>query len=149
MTTIFMIEDNPLDVELMTMSLTESGLACTVQVADDGERGVQLLEQAGVTVPLPALILLDLNIPRISGLEVLAVGRANPALRDLPIVVLSGSLNPRDAEAAMHRAKELGVPGEIGVAVSRPAIPPPRPLRIGVEVDPPELGQHHRFALSR
>jgi two-component system response regulator len=100
-TVIYMIEDNPLDVELMTMSLKESGLACTVQVADDGERGVQLLQQAGRTVPLPALILLDLNIPRISGLEVLAMGRANPALRDLPIVILSGSLNPRDAEAAM------------------------------------------------
>lgn len=100
MTDLFMIEDNPMDIELMTMALRESGLEFTLHIADNGERGGELLEKAGRGLPVPDLVLIDLNIPRVSGLELLAIARANPALQEIPIVIFSGSLNPRDVDAA-------------------------------------------------
>ncbi|MBA3684227.1 MAG: response regulator [Planctomycetes bacterium] len=115
MTDIFMIEDNPMDIELMTMALQESGLVFTLHVAGDGERGVELLENAGRELPVPGLILLDLNIPRISGLEVLAIARSNSALREMPIIIFSGSLNPRDVEAAIKGGATAFFPKPLNV----------------------------------
>ena len=98
---VFMIEDNDLDVELMTMALEESGMVFTLHVATNGERGLELMKKAGQELPLPALIILDLNIPRISGLELLAHARVMPALERILIVIFSGSLNPRDPEDSL------------------------------------------------
>ena len=98
---VFMIEDNALDVELMTMALEETGMVFTLHSAINGERGLELLQSAGQDLPLPALIIIDLNLPRISGLELLAHARAVPALMKTPIIIFSGSLNPRDSEDAL------------------------------------------------
>ena len=98
---VFMIEDNALDVELMSMALDESGLVFTLHSATNGERGLDLLQRAGHDLPVPALIIIDLNMPRISGLELLTHARAIPMLATTPIVIFSGSLNPRDPEDAL------------------------------------------------
>ncbi len=111
-----MIEDNAMDIELMTMALQGCGLVFTLHMVEDGERGVELLEKAGRELPVPVLILLDLNIPRISGLEVLAMARANPALQEMPIVIFSGSLNPRDADAAIKSGATAFFPKPLDVA---------------------------------
>ena len=98
---VFMIEDNPLDFELMTMALEETGVVFTLHGATNGESGLELLQRAGHDLPVPALIILDLNLPRISGLELLAHARAMPVLMKTPIIIFSGSLNPRDSEDAL------------------------------------------------
>ncbi len=110
-----MIEDNAMDIELMTMALQGCGLVFTLHMVEDGERGVELLEKAGRELPVPVLILLDLNIPRISGLEVLAIARANPALQESRIILFSGSLNPRDAAAAMKGGATAFMPKPLNV----------------------------------
>ncbi len=90
-----------MDVELMTMALEETGMVFTLHGATDGELGLDLLKKAGQELPMPALVILDLNIPRISGLELLVHARAIPALAMIPIVIFSGSLNPRDPKDAL------------------------------------------------
>ena len=118
---VFMIEDNVLDVELMTMALEETGIDFTLHGANNGERGLDLLQRAGQDLPLPELIIIDLNLPRISGLELLAHARALPGLVKTPIVIFSGSLNPRDSEDALKGganaflAKPISVDGFLAI----------------------------------
>jgi CheY-like chemotaxis protein len=96
---ILLIEDNPSDVLLVREALEEYGVDCEVFVATDGERAVQFIEQAEASVvPCPDLIVLDLNLPKRTGFEVLRVLRDNPTLGRTRVVILSSSDAPRDRE---------------------------------------------------
>lgn len=91
--TIFLVEDNRGDIRLIQEALKSTATACEVVVARDGvEAMVYLLGD----LPLPDLILLDLNLPRKDGREVLAEIKANPALKHIPVVVLTTSRNEED-----------------------------------------------------
>jgi len=98
---ILLAEDNPADVYLIREALREHRVECEVRVAEDGQEVLELL--SGGTVP--ALIILDLNLPRHDGLEILRQMRERKALRQVPVVVLTSSDSPRDREAA----NKLGV----------------------------------------
>jgi CheY-like chemotaxis protein len=95
---MLVVEDNPGDVRLLREALTESGMAVQVQVVHDGEEALQLLRRAGpyATAPRPNLILLDLNLPKKSGYEVLAEVKSDPQLQPIPVVVLTSSRKPDD-----------------------------------------------------
>ncbi|MBL8323684.1 MAG: response regulator [Rubrivivax sp.] len=95
---ILLVEDNPDDVDLTLDALQRHGIESTVDVASDGVQALGLLGAAADAQPpvLPALVILDINLPRMSGLEVLARMRADPRLRYLPVVLLTTSVEERD-----------------------------------------------------
>jgi CheY-like chemotaxis protein len=102
---VLLVEDDPGDVLLTRDSFEDCHLGLTLHVASDGEEALSFLHRAGefAGVPRPALVLLDLNLPRRGGLEVLAELKADDDLRAIPVVVLTTS----QAEADIVRSYEL------------------------------------------
>jgi chemotaxis family two-component system response regulator Rcp1 len=90
---VLLVEDDPGDVMIAQEALKASRLTSTLTVVPDGVEAIKYLrrENGYVDAPRPDLILLDLNLPRKSGHEVLAEVKADPALRKIPVVVLTTS----------------------------------------------------------
>jgi chemotaxis family two-component system response regulator Rcp1 len=95
---ILLVEDNPGDVDLTVKALQDGKLKNEISVACDGEEALRYLRRQGQhgQAVRPDLILLDLNLPRMDGREVLAAIKADSALRDIPVVVLTSSAAERD-----------------------------------------------------
>ncbi len=97
---ILLVEDNPLDLELCLNALEKSRLANEVIIARDGEEAADYLFRRGVhagrAVGNPAVVLLDLKLPKIDGLELLAMIRKTPGMDHLPVVLLTSSREERD-----------------------------------------------------
>ncbi len=95
---ILLVEDNPADVRLTIEALKDAKVANHMTTVPDGVEALACLRQeaAYAGCPRPDLILLDLNLPRMSGLEVLREVKADPALRRIPVVVLTTSQAERD-----------------------------------------------------
>jgi len=91
---ILLVEDSTDDQELISRALKRANVANPIVIANDGQEALYFLQ--GVGKPLPALVLLDLKLPRINGFEVLAKVRADPRTRNLPVVVLSSSSEMED-----------------------------------------------------
>ncbi|MDP2343486.1 MAG: response regulator [Deltaproteobacteria bacterium] len=106
--TILMADDDPDDRELTRDALIESRLRNDLRFVVDGEDLLNYLRREGryrdEDAPRPGLILLDLNMPRMDGREALAVIKADPALRQIPVVVLTTS----KAEEDIFRSYDLG-----------------------------------------
>jgi two-component system response regulator len=99
--TILLVEDNPDDEELTLLALKESNILNEVVVARDGAEALDYLFGAGKFAGrdspiLPQLVLLDLKLPKVSGLEVLERMRAHPSLQLIPVVVLTSSSEEDD-----------------------------------------------------
>ena len=99
---VLQVEDNPDDIELSSLAFKEGNFPHQVDIARDGQEALDFLAAAR---DLPVLVLLDLNLPKIGGLEVLRRVRADPRLKMLRVVVLSGSDEPTDKK----EAQRLGV----------------------------------------
>ncbi len=98
---VLVVEDNPDDVELTLRALRRMNLTNTVRVARDGVEALEILLGDGPTrPPLPRVVLLDLKLPRVSGLEVLARLRGEERTRTLPVVVLTSSREEPDVKKA-------------------------------------------------
>jgi CheY-like chemotaxis protein len=97
---ILLVEDNPRDLELSLAALEKSKLANEVIVARDGEEARDYLfrmgEHAERAHGLPAVVLLDLKLPKIDGLELLAMIRKDEVLANLPVVMLTSSREDSD-----------------------------------------------------
>ncbi|HXJ34601.1 MAG TPA: response regulator [Candidatus Eisenbacteria bacterium] len=97
---ILMVEDDPNDVELTMTALAEYNLANEVVVTGDGAEALDYLycrgSFAGRTTDNPAVLLLDLKLPKVDGLEVLRQIKADEKLRVIPVVVLTSSREERD-----------------------------------------------------
>lgn len=107
--TILLAEDNPDDALLIRRAFRKANVLNPVQVVADGDEAVAYLAGEGAYAdrerhPLPTLLLLDLKMPRRSGLEVLAWLRGQPHLRPLPVVVLTSSRETAD----INQSHELG-----------------------------------------
>lgn len=103
--TILLVEDNATDVILIRRAFDKAKLGNPVQVVSDGDSAVGYLAGEGIyqdrrQYPLPILILLDLKLPRRSGLEVLQWLRAQETLRRIPVVMLTSSQQNSDVNAA-------------------------------------------------
>jgi CheY-like chemotaxis protein len=99
---ILMIEDNPTDVMIAKEGLFSAKMLNTLHVAEDGVEAMEFLHQRGkyVDAPRPDLILLDLNMPRKNGHEVLAEIKADAGLKNIPVVILTTSKSEEDISKA-------------------------------------------------
>jgi CheY-like chemotaxis protein len=95
---ILLVEDDPGDVLIMREALEDSKILTDLHVVDNGEAALEFLERRGqyASAPSPDLILLDLNLPRLDGREVLARVKADESLRRTPVVVLTTSSAEED-----------------------------------------------------
>ena len=97
---IILVEDNPVDLDLILRALKKHNLGNTVEVARDGQEILDWIPRWEKGEALPCVILLDLKLPKISGLEVLRQLRAHPISKSIPIVVLTSSSEDKDIETA-------------------------------------------------
>ena len=93
---ILIVEDDPNDQELILRALKRLNLVNPVVMANDGQEALYILHGTGQ--PLPALVLLDLKLPKINGFEVLAKLRRDQRTRHLPVVILSSSSELEDIQ---------------------------------------------------
>lgn len=102
---ILLVEDNPGDVVLTKKALKKAKISVSLHVVEDGEQALDFLYQRGpyVDSPRPDLMLLDLNIPKFSGPEVLATIKMDARLRRIPVVILTSS----EAETDVAKSFDL------------------------------------------
>jgi len=120
---ILLVEDNPDDAELTLEAFQSSHAQNRLHVVEDGVEALAFLRRQGryAEAPRPHLILLDLNLPRKSGHEVLAEIKADPDLRVIPVVILSTSTADQDIAASYRLAancyitKPVDIDGLYGV----------------------------------
>jgi len=98
---ILLVEDNPDDVALTERALKKNNIINTVVVAHDGQEALDFLTGTGVfegaaTDELPEVVLLDLKLPKVNGLEVLRAIRSDERTHRLPVVILTSSAEERD-----------------------------------------------------
>ena len=102
---ILLVEDNPDDVELTRIAFREAKIANSLVVVNDGAEALDYLFARGAhadrnPAELPSIVLLDLNLPKVDGREVLQAIRGNEATKTLPVVVLTTSAEPFDVETS-------------------------------------------------
>ena len=97
---ILLVEDNPMDVDLTLRAFKRRRVSNPVEVARDGEEALAWIPRWEAGEPTPAVILLDLKLPRVDGLEVLRQLKGHPTLRVIPVVVLTTSAEHGDVSAA-------------------------------------------------
>ena len=102
--TILLVEDNPVDLDLTQRALTRRRLTNPIEVARDGEEALAFITRWESGTPLPALILLDLKLPKVRGLDVLRQLKRHPRLAAIPVVILTTSAEDSD----IHEAYKLG-----------------------------------------
>lgn len=100
---ILIVEDSPTDLELMLHAMAAAGVANEIMVARDGQEALDMLASGEIDRAQP-VILLDVKMSRVSGFDVLRALRERPALRHLPVVMLTSSRQDPD----IARAYELG-----------------------------------------
>ncbi len=97
---ILLVEDNPLDLDLTLRAFATRNLTNPIQTARDGEEALKYIEKWENGEPIPIVILLDLNMPKISGLEVLKEIKTHPKYKTIPIVILTTSSESSDIKTA-------------------------------------------------
>lgn len=108
---ILLVDDNGDDVYLARHAFAQANIAREIVVARDGVEALALLLPEDGRQPLrPAIVLLDINMPRMGGLEVLARLRAVPSTRSLPVIVLTSSAQDRDMAESYHLGANGYVP---------------------------------------
>ncbi|MFI6585688.1 response regulator [Embleya sp. NPDC050493] len=98
---VLLVEDDPADAMLIEEALREHGMARRITRVEDGVAALQHLRDRDL--PRPDLIVLDLNMPRMNGRELLAVLKDDPELLSIPVVVLTTSASPEDVASAYER----------------------------------------------
>jgi CheY-like chemotaxis protein len=97
---ILLVEDNPMDLDLTRRAFARRKLVNPLEVARDGEEALAYIARWDVGEEVPSVILLDLKIPKVDGLEVLRRIKENPKYNLIPVVVLTSSAEERDIQTA-------------------------------------------------
>jgi CheY-like chemotaxis protein len=101
---ILLIEDNPIDLDLTRRAFARRNLVNPIEVARDGEEALEMIATWDAARPLPLIILLDLKLPRVDGLDVLRQIKSHPKFHSIPVIILTTSGEDRD----VHDAYEIG-----------------------------------------
>lgn len=107
---VLLVEDNPMDVELTLRAFQKNRLANPIHVVRDGEEALDYIHRRGAysgaaQAPVPGLVLLDIRLPKVDGLEVLRQMKSHPTYKLVPVVMLTTSSESVD----VRQAYELGV----------------------------------------
>jgi hypothetical protein len=97
---ILLIEDNPTDIDLTRRAFARRKVLIPLEVARDGEEALDYLARWEAGELLPVVILLDIHLPKLSGLEILHQYKNHPQSRKIPIIILTTSAEDRDIQAA-------------------------------------------------
>ena len=111
---ILLVEDNPMDLDLTLRAFSKKKFSNTIHIARDGEEALSYIPRWEAGEPVPAVILLDINLPKVNGLEVLQKLKEHPVFRRIPVVVLTSSRENSD----LGTAYDLGVNSYIEKPVS-------------------------------
>ncbi|MFP8779501.1 response regulator [Hydrogenophaga sp. RWCD_12] len=111
---ILLVEDNPMDLDLTLRAFNKKRLTNHVQIARDGEEALAFIPRWEAGEQVPAVILLDINLPKVSGLEVLRQLKTHERFRRIPVVILTSSREDRDLKTAY----DIGVNSYIEKPVS-------------------------------
>ena len=108
LSTILLAEDDTVDVMTIRRAFEKNGLTNPIYVVGDGEEALDYLRHKGKfaetdSAPRPGVILMDLSMPRMSGLELLLTLKTDPQLREIPVVVLTSSDEHQDVKTAFTR----------------------------------------------
>lgn len=110
---VLLVDDNEADLMLALAAIELSGLQAEISVVRCGEEALEFLRRSGRHAERPgsdpSVVLLDLNMPRMSGLDVLSVMRADPTLRRIPVVMLTTSGEQQDIDASYERGSNAYV----------------------------------------
>jgi len=111
---VLLAEDDPGDVVMITDAFAQSASSVQLHVVSDGEQAINYVFRNGPAAPRPALILLDLNMPRRNGFEVLAALKADAGFLSIPVVVLTTSSAEEDVERcyALHANAYITKPSD-------------------------------------
>ena len=97
---ILLVEDNPMDVDLTIRAFQHNHVVNPVTVLRDGEEALTYIRNYSTQAPMPMLVLLDLKLPRVDGLELLAELRKTTIFKTIPVVVLTSSSEDKDVQTA-------------------------------------------------
>lgn len=97
---ILLVEDNPMDEDLTRRAFARRKVVNPIEVARDGEQALDYLNRWQAGNPLPVVILLDINLPKVNGLEVLRQYKASPYTQRVPVIILTTSAEDRDIQVA-------------------------------------------------
>jgi len=97
---ILLIEDNPMDEDLTRRAFARRKVINPIEVARDGEEALEYLERWQAGIPLPVVILLDINLPKVNGLEILRQYKASSYAQKVPVIILTTSAEDRDIQIA-------------------------------------------------
>ena len=115
---VLLVEDDPGDVLITREALSGSAVEHDIHVVGDGEQAIAFLHQEGehTDAPRPDLILLDLNLPRLDGREVLQIVKEDDSLRRIPVVVLTTSKSEEDISRSydLHANAYVVKPSDVG-----------------------------------
>lgn len=111
---ILLVEDNPMDLDLTLRAFAKRKFSNSIQVARDGEEALAFLPRWTAGETMPAVILLDINLPKVNGLDVLRQIKSHEQFRRIPVVMLTSSREHSDLKAAY----DLGVNSYIEKPVS-------------------------------
>ncbi len=111
--TLFLVEDNRADADLIRRVLLKNDPGMTIELARDGEEALERLQAWDGQFPRPMIVLLDLKLPKINGLQILKTIKEDPHLRILPVIVLTSSSQSED----IHQAYALGANSYIVKAI--------------------------------
>jgi CheY-like chemotaxis protein len=127
--TVLLVEDNPIDVFVIKEAIRKSGLKINLRVASDGQDALAYLQDLAMSEKpsCPALVLLDLNLPKVTGIEVLQHLRSVSPCRRTPVIVVSSSTAAADriavqrlgAEAYFQKPKNLAAYREVTQLIER------------------------------
>ncbi len=103
---VLIVDDNPGDAALIIVLLEDLGLPIHISIAENGEKALDILDKVnGPSCPAPDFVVLDLNLPKVNGFDVLELMKSTPRLSSIPVVVMTGSLNKEDE----IRSRRMGV----------------------------------------
>ena len=97
---LLLVEDNPMDVDLTKRAFAMNKLPVLIEVASDGEEAIGFIKKWEAGLPVPKVILLDLKLPKIGGLQVLKELKIHSIYQHIPVVVLTSSSEERDVYTA-------------------------------------------------